>query len=348
MEDGWGPRGKPTISDAVHEVACASNLGEATAFLNHLTNELDGGAGYALRAEFLAADGFKQVVRAMDDFGFPDEDGSAIDDDGITSDVCATLGCIIIYLTTNCASAAEEAHAGPLKQAAVDAGALPMLEELMQAWAESEDVVDAALHAVDSLTEGGSGSSAAHGRKLAALEAGLLPAVLRGLRRHTSSKVQEFGLGALARLVGIDEAHRSTLLPDDAESVTALQPMASSHPRQVAFESGAVELARAAIGSHAATSRGRDAHDDAQGLQVVRQAATVLANLAMGPDENAPARKAAVRRVMPEVLRAMERWPGGQLVGLVAALQRNLCATTFVDSMTSFDAASSTEEAGSA
>ena len=71
-------------------------------------------------------------MNARDDFGFPDDD-NAIEEDGITSDMCAAFGCIVIYYTTRCSSAAEAMQVGPFKQSAVDAGALPLLEELLQA-----------------------------------------------------------------------------------------------------------------------------------------------------------------------------------------------------------------------
>ena len=320
MEDDWGPRGKPTIADAVRMLAGASDVEEACGFLQFLTHELEGNSEEGGRALLAAtterpANGVAEVIKAMDDFGHPPAEDEAQAFNGITSDMCATLGCVVLFLATRSHSASEAASVEPTKDAAVDADAFYVLEELLREYPQNMDVLDAALHVLDSLTEGATPTG--HARKLKALEAGALPTVVDTLHAHrTCFQVQEYGLGALARLVGIDEAYREQLT-DAGDAMSVIAPsLVCVCPRQLAFDAGAMELARSALQLHGSTS-----------CEVACQAVTVLANLAMGPDDGAVSRKAAAQSAMLDVEAAVHAWPtSANLHTVVRHLQRNLHA----------------------
>lgn len=331
----WGSRGKPTIADAVLMLAASPDVEETNAWLQFIMKELEPNSvqgGRALLAAETArpANGIAEVIKAMDDFGHPpsDEDDARY---GTTNDskLCATLGCIVLFLATRSHSPSESELVEPTKQAAVDAvggNLFDILVELLRDYPQSVDVLDPVLHVLDSVTEGA--TAAAHERKLYALEAGALPAVVETLQAHRGClEVQEYGLGSLARLVGIDEAYREQLTDaGDATSVTEASLVVSVYPRAVAFDAGAIELARSALRLHStATSEVRCGFHI--GELVACQALTVLANLAMGTDDGARARKQAAQAAMPEVEAALRAWPASTSLRTTALhLQRNLHA----------------------
>ena len=133
--DGWGERGKPSIADAVNMIARAQNVGDASGFLHFLSSELEESAHakFALLAATTArpANGLAEVVTALEDFGFPDDEEDESPEDGISSDTCATLGCVVLFLATRSHSTAQALEVEPLKQAAYEANALGTLVGLL-------------------------------------------------------------------------------------------------------------------------------------------------------------------------------------------------------------------------
>ena len=303
MDDDWGPNGKPTISDMIGMLSNSHVTDDAAAWLMTLANELEDMTS-TTRAAFASAHGdrgFSAVLSAIEDFGFggsnQPEPATIDGKDAVTSDVVATLGCGLLFLATASFSRADMLEAAKYKQAAVEAGAFTTLVDLLRAWPQNVDVIDATMHAIDSLTEGGAPD--AQGRKLAALECQALPAVLDALNAHKDElQVQEYGLGTLARLVGLDEAHRQQLADAGDEQSVMKEAAVSQLPREIGFQGGAIELARNALRLHAVEDPNIAVH-----------AITVLANLAMGSDAGAPARKEAARAALPEVRAAVQANP---------------------------------------
>lgn len=324
----WGPRGRPTVTQQVRLLERAKSTGEAAGLLHALVGELDDDPSQ--RAEFIDAGGLSKLVQALEDFGFEMVDEGDDDElralaEGITPDECAVWACALLHMATSADSQADYAMVEPWKLAAVEAGAaldgrtctFAVLVSVLRAWPDESRVQNATMHAIDSLASGG--TPEAMDRKLKALEAQALPAVLDGLRTHRGVlEVQEYGLGALARLVNLDEAHR-TRLTDAGDEISVIAVTAASIlPRKIAFDAGAIELAREALRLHASAD-----------VAVAAQAITVLTNLAMGPDDGAPARKAAARAAMlSEVHAALQAHPGdGHLHDVSASLVRNLTST---------------------